>query len=137
KMIDDFEHAHPAVAGDEGLELFRRLVELLGRHPIREFNLDSGKVVHLLVRQHASRLWSTLMVEAVISAQPALPSPSHPIASKGRPPSNGFSTTAVTPAAVACSRTRCVRWLTISTVGSPKRVNVQVPPLRQRAVKTS
>jgi hypothetical protein len=54
KVMDDFEHAHPAMAGNEGLKLFCRLVELLGRHPVGDLDLDGGEVVHLLVRQHAS-----------------------------------------------------------------------------------
>ena len=52
EILDDLEHAHMAVPGDEALQLGGNGVELLGGNAARKHDLDGLGVVVFLVGQH-------------------------------------------------------------------------------------
>jgi hypothetical protein len=47
EVMDNFQYANPAMPRDEGFEFLRRAIELLGRDPLRNLDLDRGEVVPL------------------------------------------------------------------------------------------
>ena len=56
EILDDLEHARMPMARDEGFELGRHRVELLGGHAAREQDFDRLGVVIFLVGEHADFL---------------------------------------------------------------------------------
>src|SRR5262249_54292650 len=56
EVLDHFEHADLPVTLDEGLELLRDLVELLGRQAAGKHDLDRLRIVIFLIGKHGPPL---------------------------------------------------------------------------------